>query len=257
MARGMTIAMTSAEMGALPAGNRLRRQKAFAAARRHTRLVLILRKAIPLGVAVSLAGLVAMPFLRPVAGVSSVSLQSVGIADGKIKMETPRLSGYRKDNKPYQMTADTALQDIRNPTQIELRGLVARIQMESEGWADIRARTGHFDTQAEKLRLVDDVSIRTETGYDMAMRTADIDFKAGSVRSRDPVTVNLGATTISAETFDVKDNGALISFQTRVRVVIANAPARTIAGPEREGSTPMPELLQAAPGPDASQGAKQ
>ena len=49
---------------------------------------------------------------------------------------------------------------------------------------------------------------------------------------------------VDADTLDVKDNGALIAFQGRVRVYIPNAPAGTIAGPEREGSTPQLELLQ-------------
>jgi lipopolysaccharide export system protein LptC len=86
-------------------------------------------------------------------------------------METPKLSGYRKDNRPYQVTAVNAFQEIRNPTQIELQALTARIQMEREGWVTVNAKTGLFDTQKEKLRLVDDVKIRTENGHDMQMKT--------------------------------------------------------------------------------------
>ena len=40
--------------------------------------------------------------------------------------------------------------------------------------------------------------------------------------------------------------GARIVFQGRVRAFIPNAPAGTIAGPEREGSTPALELLRPA-----------
>ena len=117
--------------------------------------------------------------------------------------------------------------------------------MEREGWVTVKAKTGLFDTQKEKLRLVDDVKIRTESGHDMVMKTADVDFKSGTVVSKEPVTVNLGETTVDANTLDVKNNGELIAFEGRVRVFIKNAPAGTIAGPEREGSTPMPELLNA------------
>ena len=227
------------------------RQAAFDAARRHTLLVQILRGAIPITAVVAVLGLVVTPFLNPLRGLEKVSIGAVGIADGKVKMETPKLSGYRKDNKPYEVTAIAALQDIRNPTQVELQTLTARLQMEREGWVTVNSKTGLFNTQSEKLRLVDDVHVRTETGYDIQMRTADVDFKGGTVTSKEPVRVNLGTTTIDANSLDVKDNGALISFEGRVRAVIENAKAGTLAGPEREGSRPAPELLlpRAAPPP--------
>lgn len=242
----MNVAMTyNNPTGGLPA-HVLRRQQAFVAAQRHTRLVRLLRGAIPVVAVVSVLGLVIVPFLNPLRGkLENVSIGSVGITGGKVRMETPKLSGYRKDNRPYQVTAENAFQEIKNPTQIELQTLTARIQMEREGWVTVNSRTGLFDTQKEKLRLVDDVHIRTESGHDMRMRTADVDFKAGTVASKEPVQVHLDQTTVDADTLDVKNNGELIAFQGRVRVFIKNAPAGTIAGPEREGSKPMLELLNA------------
>jgi lipopolysaccharide export system protein LptC len=223
-----------------------RRQAAFGAARRHTRLVRFLRRAIPISASVAVLALIVTPFLNPLNGVASLSLGAVGISGGKVKMDTPRLSGYRKDNRPYEVTAEAALQEIRNPTQVELQTLTARLQMEREGWVTVNAKSGLFDTQKEKLRLVDDVHVRTENGHDIRMRTADVDFKGGTVVSKEPVKVSLGTTTVDAESLDVKDNGALIVFQGRVRAYIPNAPAGTIAGPEREGSTPALELLRPA-----------
>lgn len=241
--------MTTNDWAARPDGRgerkgSARRQAAFAAARRHTVLVRFLRRAIPVGAVVAVLGLIVVPFLNPLRGVASVSLGAVGISGGKVKMDAPRLSGYRKDNRPYEVTAEAALQEIRNPTQVELQGLTARLQMEREGWVTVNAKTGLFDTQKEKLKLVDDVHVRTEGGHDARMRTADVDFKAGTVVSKEPVKVMLDTTTVDADSLDVKDNGALIVFEGRVRVYIPNARAGTIAGPEREGSTPALELLR-------------
>ena len=245
------MATTSNDWAGLPDGRReskslARRQAAFGSARRHTLLVRFLRRAIPVGAVVAVLALIVVPFLNPLRGIASVSLGAVGIANGKVKMDTPRLSGYRKDNRPYEVTAEAALQEIRNPTQVELQTLTARLQMEREGWVTVNAKTGLFDTQKEKLRLVDDVRVKTEGGYDIRMRTADIDFKGGTVVSKEPVKVILGTTTVDADSLDVKDSGALIVFQGRVRAFIPNAPAGTIAGPEREGSTPQLELLRSA-----------
>lgn len=245
--RGMTLAMTSPDMAATLAKQARARQAAFKAARRHSGLVRLLRRAIPVGAVVAVLGLIVAPFLSPLREVGNLSLGSIGLSGGKVVMEAPKLAGYRKDNSPYVVTAESALQDIRNPTQIELVKMTARVQMKSEdGWVTVNARSGHFDQQKEKLKLVDDVKIRTESGYDVQMRTADVDFKAGTVLSREPVRVNLGTTTVNADTLDVKDNGGLIVFEGRVRVVIENAPANSLAGPERQGSTPNPDLLRPA-----------
>lgn len=249
----MTVALTSNDWAA-PAGSQrdARRNAAFRAARRHTVVVRLLRKAIPITAVVAVVALIVTPFLDPLRRIANVSVAAVGISNGKVRMETPRLGGYRKDNRPYEVIADSAYQDIRNPTQLELNILTARIQMEREGWVDVNAKTGFFDTQAEKLKLVDDVRVKTETGYDIRMRTADIDFKAGTVVSKEPVKVLLNQTTVDADTLDVKDNGRLIVFEGRVRAFIANAPAKMLAGPEREGSTPAPELLGPRPVDPAS-----
>ena len=244
----MTVAMTFNNPTAGLSAHALRRRAAFVAAQRHTRHVRFLRRAIPVVAVTAVLGLIVVPFLNSLRGkLQNVSIGAVGITGGKVRMETPKLSGYRKDNRPYQVTAENAYQAIRNPTQIELQTLLARIQMEREGWVTVNAKTGLFDTQKERLRLVDDVKIRTESGHDMTMRAADVDFKAGTVVSKEPVTVHMDQTTVDANTLDVKNNGEVIAFEGRVRVLIKNAPAGTIAGPEREGSTPRLDLLKADP----------
>ena len=96
-------------------------------------------------------GLIVVPFLNPLRGkLQNVSIGAVGITGGKVRMETPKLSGYRKDNRPYQVTAANAYQAIRNPTQIELQTLLARIQMEREGWVTVAA-LGVDDTPEAQL----------------------------------------------------------------------------------------------------------
>lgn len=245
----MSLAITTPETRSPSAIRAQMRQSAFQAARRHSVLVRLLRRLIPIGAIVAVVGLIVVPFLNPLRHAGNFSLGGISLSGGKVVMETPKLAGYRKDGNPYEVTADSALQDVRNPTQIELVQMVARVLMKSEGWININAKSGLFDQQKEKLKLVDDVKIRTESGYDVRMRTADVDFKAGTVNSREPVKVNLGTTTVDADTLDVKDNGALITFEGRVHVVVENAPARSLAGPEREGSTPNLEALRPAAKP--------
>ena len=141
----MTVAMTFNNPTAGLSAHALRRRAAFVAAQRHTRHVRFLRRAIPVVAVTAVLGLIVVPFLNPLRGkLQNVSIGAVGITGGKVRMETPKLSGYRKDNRPYQVTAENAYQAIRNPTQIELQTLLARIQMEREGWVEIRTGSGVY-----------------------------------------------------------------------------------------------------------------
>ena len=36
-------------------------------------------------------------------------------------MESPKLTGFRNDNRPYEVTATQALQDVKKPNIVELR----------------------------------------------------------------------------------------------------------------------------------------
>ena len=92
--------MTSNDWADASSGFAGRRQRAFGAARRHTRVVRLLRFAIPVGAVFALIGMIAVPVAMRWSGVQSVSVASVGISDGKVRMQTPKLSGYRKDNRP-------------------------------------------------------------------------------------------------------------------------------------------------------------
>lgn len=196
---------------------------AFRAARRHSRIVRLLRKAIPIGSALAFAMLVLAPILNPFNGIGGLSLGPISLSGSKVTMEKPRLTGFRKDNRPYEVTAASAAQDIRKPNVVELNLMNARVETESGGWVRLESRTGIFDSQKEQMQLNEQIKVATDAGYEAFLKTADIDFKAGTIRSKDPVAVNMGAIRITADTLDVSDNGKIIVFQGRVNTLIDNS----------------------------------
>ena len=42
-------------------------------------------------------------------------------------MASPKLAGFRSDGQPYSVTAEKALQDVKNPTTVELQKLTGNI----------------------------------------------------------------------------------------------------------------------------------
>ena len=54
------------------------------------------------------------------------------ISGTKITMEAPKLSGYTKDRRWYELTANAAAQDITKPDLIELNEIRAKIEAEDK-----------------------------------------------------------------------------------------------------------------------------
>ena len=106
-----------------------RRPTAFVDAGRHTARVQFLRRAI-IAVCVGAVGLIGFilafdPLHRLQIGGFSVA--SVGLEGTRIKMDRPRLSGYRADGLPYEIKANTVVQDTRRPKVFELDSVDAKL----------------------------------------------------------------------------------------------------------------------------------
>ncbi|MGL4728691.1 MAG: LPS export ABC transporter periplasmic protein LptC [Bosea sp. (in: a-proteobacteria)] len=211
-------------------------ERAYAAALRHSRAVKVLRKAIPVICVAAVLGLLVAPYLNPFRAIAGVSMGPLSLSGGKVTMDNPKLTGFRKDNKPYELTAKTAVQDVRKPNVIELNGMNARLQMEQDQWVRLTAKAGVFDSQKEQMQLRGEVGLKTDTGYDVKLSSADIDFKAATVNSREPVTVTSGGTRIDSKALEVTDNGKVISFLGGVTAIVENSGVNIAPDAERSGA---------------------
>lgn len=199
---------------------RLARQR-YVVALRHSGRVRLLRRMIPVGALAVVAGVAFWAFYEPFKILpSNVSVGAVTMNGTKVTMELPKLSGFKKDNRPYQVTARWAEQDIKNPSIIGLREVKAKIALQDRSMADVEALSGIYNSQTETMSLKDDVHVQTETGYDVRMRSAEIEFKGGNVRTPDPVSVIFNGGTIDAQSLEMYDNGQKVIFNGRVRTVM-------------------------------------
>ncbi|MCJ2013351.1 LPS export ABC transporter periplasmic protein LptC [Methylobacterium sp. J-076] len=197
------------------------RSRVHAHAYRHSDRVRRLRRTIPIVAGGATAVLLAYIFNPFALGVSGVSVGPVTLAGTKVKMENPRLSGFRKGDRAYEVTAEAALQDVRKPSQIELQQMRGHIATDDQGGlARLSAASGLFDSAREALDLKDDIRVWTDKGEEARLKTAAIAFKTGSIVSKDPVTVTTGKGTVDADGLDVVENGKVISFIGNVHVHI-------------------------------------
>jgi lipopolysaccharide export system protein LptC len=220
------VAGTSQQSGARKQVARDPRARAYAQARRHSTRVRFYKWAIPIGTAGAVAVLLVFALAAPGGRLGGLTLGPLSFSGTKITMESPRLTGFHKDSRPYEVTATSATQDVRKPHLIELNEMKARLVVDDNGTAArLQAASGLFDTQREHLELRQDVRVTTDSGQAARLKSASIDFKGGTVISREPVTVTLTNGTIEALGLEISDNGKVLTFTGRVRTVFEGNPS--------------------------------
>lgn len=197
------------------------RSGAFAKARRRSSRVRFLRKAILGGALAVVASMVAIAIFNPFAAkFGPLSFSSVGVNGTKVTIVRPKLSGYRGDGQPYSLTAKEAVQDVKQPTRVELHGLIGDIGMAGGEMTHITADTGVYDTVAENMRLANNIRIGNSR-FDIRLRSAEIDFKSGIYQSADPVEIHAGnGTVIHADRALARNNGQELIFDGHVRTTV-------------------------------------
>ena len=138
------------ELGARGFAARPDNQAIFMRAKRHSRLVRLLRILVPVGTAVVLAGVTLMSWLDPMrilARLPTAQGQLV-ISGTKITMEAPKLAGFTKDGRGYELNARAAAQDITKPDIVELHDIRAKIEAQDRTPINLTAVDGLFDRKS-------------------------------------------------------------------------------------------------------------
>lgn len=218
-----------------PASRSAERSRAFVKARRHSRWVRFAKFAIPLGAVLGLTGVGVVAYIDPFRQIEGLTIGEIGVSGTNVTMESPKLTGFKNDNRPYEVTASAATQDVRKPNFVELKDLKARFVTDDRGSvARLEAAVGVLDTQKERMNLRQDVRVTTDAGQEVKLRSAFVDFKAGTVVSTEPVTVTLGNGLIEAEGLKVTENGSVMQFTGRVRTTFE----RSITSDETPSALP-------------------
>src|ERR1700733_12761213 len=105
----------------------------FAIAARHSRMVRVLRVAVPAAVILSMATIIAVSIFNPfrlLLPKLPVDMGNLVVSGTKVTMESPHMAGYTPDQRPYEVWAKTATQDLTDPDHVDLKTLRAKVLME-------------------------------------------------------------------------------------------------------------------------------
>ena len=210
----------------------------FAIAARHSRMVRVLRIAVPAAVVLAMAGVVAVSVFNPfrlLLPKLPVDIGNLVVSGTKITMESPHLSGYSADRRPYEMWAKTATQDVTDPDHVELKTLRAKFLTEDQSTVILDARTGLFDNKAQTLDLHKDIFLQTSSGYEARLSQAFVDMAKNTVTSEEHVDVKLTNGTLRADRLRVYGGGEVVRFEGNV---VMNLDSLNSSSPDQPAAAP-------------------
>jgi lipopolysaccharide export system protein LptC len=216
----------------------------FAVAARHSRIVRALRIAVPAAVILAMAGIVAVSIFNPFRMLLPklpLDMGNLVVSGTKITMESPHLSGYTPDRRPYEMWAITATQDLTDPDHVDLKKLRAKVLMEDQSTVILDALNGLFDSKEQLLDLHKDIYMQTTTGYEAWLTQAFVDMGKGTVTSDEHVDVKWQDGTLSADKLRITGGGEVVRFEGHVVMNIDKLPAAESAPEQPASAAPAPE----------------
>ena len=207
----------------------------FAIAARHSRMVRVLRVAVPAVVVLAMAAVLFVSVYNPFRMLLPKLPLDIGnlvVSGTKITMESPHLSGYTPDQRPYELWAKTATQDLTDPDHVDLKTLRAKVLMEDQTTVILDARNGLFDTKQQLLDLHKDIFLQSSTGYEARLSQAFVDIGKGIVTSEEHVDVKLLNGTLTADRLRITGGGEVVRFEGNVvmNLIMDNPPEAAASG---------------------------
>lgn len=207
------------------------RMQGYGQAVRHSSRVRFLRRVLPILAIVILSLAAFVTWLDPFRIVRDFPLDvmKLSIQGNKLVMDAPKLSGFTKDGRGYNITATAAAQDLTKTNIIELEGIKAFFSLTGSGMTELTATKGVYDAKADVVQLTEGIMIRSTAGYEGKLEEAVIEVKRGHVTTEKPVDITFNNGSVRADRMEIFDNGARAVFEGRVNMIMKLPPPQNEA----------------------------
>jgi lipopolysaccharide export system protein LptC len=118
------------------------------------------------------------------------------------------------------VNARAAAQDVTNPDVLELQDITGTMEMQDQGVLQVVARSGLYETKADKLTLQQNILI-TSASYEGRLTEAVIEIHKGNVVSDKPVELKMPQGTVTANRLRVVNSGEVIRFEGNVNMLLS------------------------------------
>lgn len=200
-----------------------RARKAGRRVRRYSRLVALMKVALPLGA----VALIAAIFLsaRDRGDLTDIfTPEELARLGAGLRLDNPRFAGVTDKGEPFVVRADWALPDSAMPRVIELEEPRGEIDLNDGRTVRVRAETGLLDRAAETATLRGSVRLETSDGYLIETGHVGVDLEERTARAPGTVTASGPRGTVEAGSMRARSGPGGIAdgqiwFENGVRLV--------------------------------------
>ncbi|MGB0577534.1 MAG: LPS export ABC transporter periplasmic protein LptC [Alphaproteobacteria bacterium] len=187
----------------------------------YSRFVVLMKIGLPVTAAAIVALVIAWPQLmqKPKGfrlGVSKITVHDTG---GQ-QIVNPRFSSTDTNQRPFNLTADTAYQHKDDPNLVDLAFPKADLTGKAGSWMAISAKTGLFNRQSEMLDLKGAISLFHDSGYELKTTIAQINLAAGTAKGDVPISGHGPGGTVKGSGFRILERGKTMIFTGKSKMVL-------------------------------------
>ena len=152
------------------------------------------------------AGLFASLFTRPPKPVANMPLPE------QVTSGVSTITGFDKDNQPYEMKAQSVLQDKTNNDLAHLTTVSGYLRKKTGDTMRLSAKSGAYDKEKRILDLIGNVKLISQGQYTAYLEKARVTLKDKRLYAKVPVKVIFAQGSINSNGVDITENGARVLF---------------------------------------------
>lgn len=140
--------------------------------------------------------------------------------DAGMKVSGIAFEGMSKSDRPFSVTALSATETDGNKDLVTLEEPQAEIELSDITWIAVTAEHGLFDRKLDRVDLEGKVTVYHDNGMTFSTEQAAMDLRTNSASGSAPVTGRDDRRELSAEGFEMLDDGATVLFKGRSHLKI-------------------------------------
>jgi len=187
---------------------------------RYSRFVALMKRLLSLGAFLIIAAVLAFFFVQRMPRQLQMTYERLGRIENDLTMVKPRLAGADAKGNPFVITADSAVQDARNPKKASLKNLEADLSLDKQNWINARAKTGMVDMDSGALELRGGIAVFTATGYELHTNSASANLKQSVIHGHEAVTGQGPQGTFRADEFHADRATNLLTLSGHVQMTL-------------------------------------
>ncbi|WP_374370040.1 LPS export ABC transporter periplasmic protein LptC [Dongia sp.] len=143
------------------------------------------------------------------------AVEKVPLLDAGMKVSGIAFEGRNDKDRAFSVTALSATETTGNKDIVNLEEPQAQIELSETSWIAVTAEKGVFDRQRDFVDLKGAVTLYYENGMTFVTDQAEIDLSNNDASSSLPVTGTDERRELTAEGFELRENGDVVFFKGR------------------------------------------